>query len=97
MMKKKYFKKRDNTYYTKYTKEEIYNMINYRDFSTIVPFLKEMDYPSWEIHYYRYLISQIENGRDPKKTLGRYIGSMNLAAFKPYGYQEWIDLIGDSI
>jgi hypothetical protein len=46
MMKKKYFKCRDGSLYTKYTKEEICNLIDPYSFDTIEPFLQEMDYPA---------------------------------------------------
>lgn len=51
MMKKKYFKCRDGSLYTKYTKEEIYNLIDPYNFDTIEPFLQEMDYPAFYKEY----------------------------------------------
>lgn len=45
-MRKKYYKCRNNKYYTKYTKEEISRLIDYNNFNTVIPFLKDMNYPA---------------------------------------------------
>ena len=81
MMKKKYFKCRDGSLYTKYTKEEICNLIDPFNFDTIRPFLKEMDIAGWEDWYYEHLNLYLERNiiNDPKKMLYRYMGFMKLA------------------
>ena len=54
-MEKKYYKCRDNSYYTKYTKMKSLIPIDINDFSTIKPFLKEMDYYACETIYLKRL------------------------------------------
>ena len=41
-----YFKDRAGNLYTKYTKEEIYSKINPFDWDSILPWLKELNYPA---------------------------------------------------
>ena len=85
-MKKKYFKCRNNEYYTKFTKKSIYNLIDYKNFDTVKPFLKEMDYPLCEKAYYRYVNYSIKNGDRPESALAKYINYMRTAGFKNFGY-----------
>lgn len=87
-MDKLYFKSRDNSYYTKYTKEQIYNLIDYKDFNTILPFLKDMDYAPWEAKYYQYVQYNEDHGYNPQKALGRFIAFMRLAVPRQYGYND---------
>ena len=82
----KYFKCRDNSYYTKFTKNAIYNLIDYKDFNTIKPFLKEMDYALWEKAYYHYVDISKKRGQRPESALGKYINRMRMASFKGFGY-----------
>lgn len=51
-MEKKYFKKRNNEYYIKYTKEEIYDQTN-NNIDVVIFFLKELDYPYIEAEWNR--------------------------------------------
>ena len=81
-MKKEYFKCRNDLHYTKYTKDEIINMININDFSTIKPFLKEMDYYCDKDTYLRCL------NKTSKHVLERYIAIMRLPVYKKMGYEE---------
>ena len=88
MMKKKYFKCRDGSLYTKYTKEEIYNLIDPYNFDTIEPFLQEMDYPA----FYKVYSLILQNHQDkPTRALLKYICIMNLRPYRPWGYQDWLN------
>ena len=59
-----YYKARDNTLYTKYTKQEIYNFINPYDKSTFLFLLKDMDYPFIEREWNILLKTMIRNNKD---------------------------------
>ena len=87
MMKKKYFQCRDKSLYTKYTKEELYNLIDPYDFDTIKPFLKEMDYLAYEEEYFNLL--KYSKLKEPKRVLGKYIAWANLAVPRQWGYEDW--------
>lgn len=90
-MEKKYYKCRDNSYYTKYTKDEIINTIDINDFSTIKPFLKEMDYYACETIYLKRLEFGLKNKFSSKKILGGFIGVMRLPAFRVLGYNDYVE------
>jgi hypothetical protein len=50
-MKKKYYIKRDGTYYLDKTKEEILASIDNNNPDTFLPYLKAMDYPYIEYEW----------------------------------------------
>lgn len=85
-MTKKYFKCRDGSLYTKYTKKEICNLINPFDFNTIKKFLKEMDYMACEEEY--FLILKYSNLECPKEGIIKYIAWANLFVPKQIRYSE---------
>lgn len=85
-MNNKYFKCRDGNPYTKYTKDEIYNLINEQDFETVKPFLKEMDYAYDEDCYYMLL------NHHKTRVLGRFINTMRLWSYRIFGYDDWTNL-----
>lgn len=88
MKHNKYFKCRNNTYYTKYSKEEIYTQINNGDAQTIIPFLQEMDYPFIETVWEK----KVEFSPN-SKILGRYIALMRLPTYKSFGFADsvWLN------
>ena len=86
-MDKIYFKCRDGSLYTKYTKEEISDLINPFDFNTVKPFLKEMDYMAWEKQYFNLL--EYSTLSHPKKIIYKYISWANLKVPKQFGYEDW--------
>ena len=88
MMKKLYIKKRDGTYYTKYTKEEISNLINPLNFETIKPFLKELDYAPCE-ECYNHILQHSEI--EPRYAWIRLVAQMRLAAYRAFGYEDWVN------
>lgn len=90
-MRKIYFRCRDDSLYTKYTKEEISNLIDPFNFNTIKPFLKEMDIAAWEDWYYEHLNIYLEKGiiTDPRKMIYRYMSFMRLRIPKQWSYDEW--------
>lgn len=90
-MDKTYFKCRDDSYYTKYTKEEIFMMMDSHQknyISNLKEILKDMDYPYFKNIYDRYVQFNIENNFPPEKAIGRYISCMRLRAYKDFGYNE---------
>lgn len=85
MNEQNYYKKRNNDFYTKYTKKEIWQKINPKDPLTIFPFLREMDYPyiaeQWDRYVKRYNPSDGE-------IIGRYISLMRLTTYKKYTWDD---------
>ena len=50
-MKKKYYRKRDNSFYLDKTKEEILSKIDYDNLETFLPYLEILDYPYLEYEW----------------------------------------------
>lgn len=87
-----YYKQRDDSYYTKMTKDEIAQKIDPTKLSTFIPILKDMNYPImldiWFNYYFRHPTS--------RGTVGRYISYMRLLGIKPFDYnssQFYYDMI----
>lgn len=85
-MMKIYFMNRDKTFYRKYTKEEIYSLIDNLNPDTFLPFLEEMNYPYIEDEWNRTLKVAQERGMD--KVFGRYIAKMRLCSFRNFTYSD---------
>jgi hypothetical protein len=84
MSKKEYFKQRDGSYYTKFTKEELYNKIDPYNITTVLSFLEEMDYPYFSQEWKRCL----ETGKPKNNCLGRYIALMSLKGYRGYTFKD---------
>lgn len=84
MNKKKYFKQRDGSYYTKFTKEELYNKIDPYNIITFLPFLEEMDYPYFSKEWKRCL----KMGKMKNVCFGRYIALMNLKGYRGFTFKH---------
>lgn len=84
MNKEKYFKQRDGSYYTKFTKEQLYNKIDPCNIITFLPFLEEMDYPFFSEEWQRCL----KMGKMKNNCLGRYIALMNLRGYRGYTFKD---------
>ena len=82
-----YYQKRDNELYTKYTKREIWDMIDPRDTTTLFPFLQDMNYPYIEEQWNKYVQRY---GPKDGRIIGRYIALMRLKGYQPY---TWADSI----
>lgn len=81
----KYYRKRDNDFYTKYTKKEIWDRVNPYDDQTVIPFLQDMDYPYIEKEWRRYVARHIPaDGR----IIGRYISLMRLKSYQGYTWSD---------
>ena len=76
-MNRKYFRKRDGTFYTKQTKEEIKKNFDINNPDTYIPILKELDRP-----YFSKML-EICN---PK--FGSYINWMASCSFRYYGFED---------
>lgn len=87
-MNKKYFIARNGQYYTEYTKDEVYAMIDNENPATFIPFLQILDYPyikqEWE-HRLRYATQG--------HVFGKYCATMRLAAYRNFSYNdsEWLN------
>lgn len=82
-MTKEYFKKRDNTFYTKYTKQQIRKMVNIHNPNTFIPLLKEMDYL-----YLEELWSELVNYYNNDTIFGRYVATMRLLSYKSFSFAD---------
>ena len=84
-MDKRYYKKRDGSYYFKKTKQEISKSIDNNNPNTFLPYLKDMDYPyiekEWnsKIRYY---------GEKDSSIFGRYIATMRLCSYRKFTYKD---------
>ncbi len=86
-----HFRRRDNTYYYNYTKEEINNMIDKDGRDAFIYFCKELDIPFIESEY------RILKERYPEsKIFGRYLSKMKLASFRPYIWND-SDMLNERI
>lgn len=85
-----YFKQRDGSDYTKYTKEEIYNMIDARKPNTFIHILQELDIPYLEDQWGLTLSHQAENGQKLNYTMGKYLSKMKLCSFKNLTFKDSI-------
>lgn len=87
-MNNKYFRKRNNTFYYKKSKQEIYNFIDINNYSSFLPILKDMNYP-----FFIKLWEKIgkEYGFN-KKLFGRYISKIRLYAYKNFIWNDSIIL-----
>ena len=78
-----YFRRRDNSFYYDYTKEEVNNMIAKDGKDTFIYFCEQLDIPFIE-HEYENL-----QGRYPNRpTFGRYLSKMKLTSFQPYTWKD---------
>lgn len=84
-IKKIYYKKRSNEFYTELTKEEILNKIDINNLETFLPYLKTLDYPYIEKIWKRYMI---EFGDNKRQIFGKYIACMRLKGYICYGYKD---------
>lgn len=76
MTDKLYYRCRDGSLYTNYTKKEINGLIDLDDFSTWFFFLKDMDYPALLPIY------------KTRKDFRKYIATMKLAGYRSLGWGD---------
>ena len=84
----KYFKDRQNNKYTKYTKEEIRNMIDPFRPETFIFILKDMNYPYFEREWGNILSKSYKNYRGIKAVIGKYIAKMQLKGYKIFTFKD---------
>lgn len=77
-----YYRKRDGTLYTSFMKREIDDLIYPKDISTVLPWLKTLDYP------FVYTVWEKYRAKYKDNFLGRYISHMRLMSFKNYGFMD---------
>lgn len=84
-----YFQTRNNKQYTKYTKQEIYELIDATRPQTFILFLKEMDYPYFERIWGETLVHRALYSRVPlSTTFAAYINKMRLSSFKNFTFKD---------
>ena len=85
----KYFRTRHDEWYTKYTKQEIYELIDVTKPDTFIPFLKEMDYPYFKQEWGKTLAHRALYTLVPlSSTFGAYISKMRLSSFKNFTFKD---------
>ena len=83
-----YFKDRNNNDYTKYTKEEIRDMIDPFKPETFISILKDMNYPYFESEWGNTLSQSCRIPGGAKTTIGRYISKMRLCGYKNFTFKD---------
>lgn len=84
----KYYLDRDDNFYTKYTKEEIRDMIDPFKPATFIPFLQDMDYPYFESEWGWKLAQTCSHQKEIKTVFGKYISTMRLYGYKFYRFED---------
>lgn len=78
-----HFKKKDDSFYCDYTKEEINNMIAKNNKDAFIYFCEQLDIPFIKREYERL------KERYPNRPIfGRYLSKMKLASFRPYTWKD---------
>lgn len=84
-MKKIYYKKRNNEFYTELTKKDILNKVDINDPNTFLLYLKILDYPFiksiWE-HSLKY---------EKNFNFSKYIARTRLASFRSFGFNDFAE------
>jgi hypothetical protein len=87
MLKKNYYRKRDNTFYTDKTKSEIITEIDPFNPDTFMPYLKILNFPYFEEEWKR----MVETWSKPEHRhtiFGRYLAKMRLCSFRNFTYED---------
>ena len=85
-MIRKYYRKRDNSFYLDKTKEEILSEIDYDNPKTFLSYLEILDYPYLEYEWnYRLQFGREHN---LSNIFGRYIALMRLQGNRNFSYQD---------
>lgn len=80
-----FFKKRDGSRYTLFTREEIPNEIDNSNPETFIPFLRDLDYPYIEQEWNRLCRTY---GIENKDVFSKYVNQMRLPAYKKFGFAD---------
>ena len=84
-MKKIYYKKRNNEFYTELTKKDILNKVDINDPNTFLLYLKILDYPFIE-SIWKHSLKYEKNF-----NFSKYIARMRLASFKSFGFNDFVE------
>lgn len=84
----KYYRCRDESLYTKYTKEEVRKMVDPYNESTFLWLLEELNYP-----YIKSEWNRIRDYYDGSNIFGRYLSKMRLMSFKGFTWADtqWLN------
>ena len=84
-MKKIYYKKRNNEFYTELTKKDILDKVDINDPNTFLLYLKILDYlfieSIWK-HSLKY---------EKNFNFSKYIARMRLASFRNFGFNDFAE------
>ena len=84
-----YYKCHDGSEYTMVTKEELKRIIDPYNPDSYLPYLEAMNYPYFENEWNLTRDNLARQGFEyTKYTLGRYIGKMNLKAYKSFTWED---------
>ena len=84
-MKKIYYKKRNNEFYTELTKKDILNKIDINDPNTFLLYLKILDYPFIE-SIWKHSLKYEKNF-----NFSKYIARMRLASFRNFVFNDYTE------
>lgn len=77
-----YFRKRNDEFYTDFTKEEIYEMIKKDGIDTFIYFCKQLNIPFIKYQYERL------KEKYPDKYFGRYLSTMKLTSYRSLTFEN---------
>lgn len=86
-MNELYFRCRNGEFYTKFTKNEIKQIVDIYDPSTFIFLLKDMDYV-WIEKEYQRILSRWWDGTCPHNPFVQYLAHMRLKAYSCIGYAD---------
>ena len=84
-MKKIYYKKRNNEFYTELTKKDILNKVDINDPNSFLLYLKILDYPFIE-SIWKHSLKYEKNF-----NFSKYIARMRLASFRSFGFNDFAE------
>lgn len=82
-----HFRRRDNSFYYDYTKEEVNNMIAKDGKDAFIYFCEQLDIPFIEYEY-----EKLKERYPGRPIFGRYLSKMKLTSFRPYVWKDSNDL-----
>lgn len=85
-----YFTGKNKEKYIRYTKEEIWRIIDVYKPESFMFILEALDIPYWEEAWNKYRDRYIEDHpfKNPSKMIGKYISYMKLPSFRSFGFKD---------
>ena len=88
MLKKNYYRKRDNTFYTDKTKKEIMAEIDPFNPDTFMPYLKVLNFPYFEEIWNKMIETCWPYPEQRHTIFSRYLSKMKLCSFRDFTYEH---------